>query len=102
MSLQGQDSLYSLDDTTYVTWEEAGALCRADGAHLVVIDSQEELDAVMQLRSDKGIDSFLSWAGFHDRFVEGEYITVLGINNVFLSSSNSSSSSSSSSSNLVR
>ncbi|KAJ9583943.1 hypothetical protein L9F63_021717 [Diploptera punctata] len=76
VSLEGLESLYSLDNTTYVTWQDAASQCREDGAHLLIIDSQDELDAVIQLRYSKGVDKFLSWAGFHDLFVEGQYITV--------------------------
>ena len=76
--LEGTTSLYSLDVTTYTVWQDAAALCRGDGAHLAVIDSQEELDAIVAFRTSKGLDKFLSWVGFHDLFSEGEYITVLG------------------------
>ncbi|PSN54303.1 hypothetical protein C0J52_11049 [Blattella germanica] len=72
-----QGSSYSLSNATYLTWEDAGHQCRQDGGHLAIIDSQEELDAVVQFRASQGIDMFLSWAGFHDRFTEGDYVTML-------------------------
>jgi hypothetical protein len=69
--------------TTPKTWDEARQICQQEGGYLVVINSEAE-SKVMQsfldgARNIKGANhNDYAFVGFHDRFVEGEYLTVFG------------------------
>lgn len=69
--------------TTPKTWDEARRICQQEGGYLVVINSEAE-SKVMQnfldgARNIKGANhNDYAFVGFHDRFVEGEYLTVFG------------------------
>nr|CAD7394737.1 unnamed protein product [Timema cristinae] len=72
------------------TWEEARRVCAEEGAHLAVINSKVEMDVILNIwsRHPKIMDSYLnSYAhvGFHDLYTEGNYLTVLGKNDLILS-----------------
>ncbi|XP_069694779.1 hemolymph lipopolysaccharide-binding protein-like [Periplaneta americana] len=65
------------------TWDEARKICEEEGAHLVIINSEEESGILQKLFSTvnetigTSNNNYIS-IGFHDRFVEGEYITIFG------------------------
>ena len=60
-----------------VSWGEAWEQCRDDNAHLLVIDSAVELDAVKTLMINSRSPG---WAhiGVHDLFLNTHYVTVTG------------------------
>ncbi|KAJ9593152.1 hypothetical protein L9F63_027606, partial [Diploptera punctata] len=58
-----------------VSWGEAWAQCRDDNAHLLIIDSPEELEAVKALMIESKSDGW-SHIGVHDLFINGLYLTV--------------------------
>lgn len=62
-------------------WTEAQALCQGDGAgaHLVIINSQEEADVVKELFS-RVTDSRITWlsVGINDIVQDGTWVTVQG------------------------
>ncbi|PSN46954.1 hypothetical protein C0J52_12569 [Blattella germanica] len=67
------------------SWFEASDKCVQEGAHLLVINSDSEASAVMHFwTSHPKIANYKDWKndwahiGFHDRFVEGEYVTIFG------------------------
>ncbi|PSN54442.1 hypothetical protein C0J52_06670 [Blattella germanica] len=57
-------------------WLEASNYCGAEGAHLVVINSAEESEVVAKVMASGSFR--LIHAGFHDLFIEGDYMTVTG------------------------
>ncbi|XP_067004404.2 hemolymph lipopolysaccharide-binding protein [Anabrus simplex] len=68
--------------TTPVTWNEAEKICEKEGAHLAIINSEAESGvlALIFARHPKipgAYDGVVS-IGFHDKYVEGQYITVFG------------------------
>lgn len=38
------------------TWNEANAKCQAEGAHLVILNNEQELETLNNLFQDKGYD----------------------------------------------
>ncbi|XP_066994938.2 hemolymph lipopolysaccharide-binding protein [Anabrus simplex] len=72
--------------TTALRWEDARDKCVQEGAHLIVINSDEEADVVRTFFARKppiqnlsGIHSALfAHVGFHDRYEEGKYVTLQG------------------------
>ncbi|KAJ9574201.1 hypothetical protein L9F63_008457 [Diploptera punctata] len=67
------------------SWQEAERMCAADNGHLAIINSESESVVLKQLLSEvtvvPGTDSETNdyaLIGFHDLYVEGEYLTVLG------------------------
>jgi hypothetical protein len=69
--------------TVAKTWDEARRTCDAEGAHLAVINSEAELHVLTNLFRSvptlRGVKyNQYAFIGFHDRFSEGEYLTVLG------------------------
>ncbi|XP_067005245.2 hemolymph lipopolysaccharide-binding protein [Anabrus simplex] len=69
--------------TTPVTWDQARENCGLDGAHLIVINSEQEADVVRTLfaRHPKipgATREVYAHIGFHDRYTEGKYVTLLG------------------------
>ncbi|XP_067009972.2 hemolymph lipopolysaccharide-binding protein isoform X2 [Anabrus simplex] len=71
--------LYKLH-TDALSWEQAEETCGAEGAHLVVIDSEEEAEVVKALyaREKKNLLTTGIHIGIHDRDNEGHFLTVLG------------------------
>ncbi|CAG2062012.1 unnamed protein product [Timema podura] len=70
---------YDLADS----WGEAWLGCVQDGAHLVVVDSDEEADVVKDIirkrdMSEQRGHPHVTYVGFHDLFLKGTYVTVLG------------------------
>jgi hypothetical protein len=57
-------------------YDSAFELCAADGAHLAVIDTQEENDHLRMLGQDL-------WIGFDDLTVEGTFLWVTGSQSAF-------------------
>jgi hypothetical protein len=69
--------------TTPKTWDEARLTCQQEGGHLVVINSEAESKVLQSLfagvKKVEGVShNDYAFVGFHDRFVEGEYLTVFG------------------------
>ncbi|XP_066996912.2 hemolymph lipopolysaccharide-binding protein [Anabrus simplex] len=60
-------------------WPEAMKVCEEEGAHLAIINNEREAAALQKLllQNGKGQDKNYSVGiGFHDRYNEGEYLTV--------------------------
>ncbi|XP_067004405.2 hemolymph lipopolysaccharide-binding protein [Anabrus simplex] len=62
--------------STAKTWEKARNTCLQEGAHLAVVNSERESQYMVQVMRHH--QSQIAYIGFHDRFVEGEFLTVLG------------------------
>nr|CAD7262198.1 unnamed protein product [Timema shepardi] len=65
------------------TWEEARKACAQEGAHLAIINNEAEAKLVQQMfnqnpKKQNVSHSDFAMIGFHDRFVEGQYITIFG------------------------
>jgi hypothetical protein len=65
------------------TWHEARNICALEDAHLVIINSQREANALLHfwVPYPKIFNDWRNdWAhiGFHDQHVEGEYVTIFG------------------------
>ena len=57
------------------TWYESWQICKSEGGHLAVFNSQEEATFVGGIPSTS-----FDWAfiGFHDLYAEGAYVTIFG------------------------
>jgi hypothetical protein len=69
--------------TTGRNWDEARRICDQEGGNLVVINSEAEFGVLQSLFELAPIVSDVNrneWAfvGLHDRFIEGEWLTVQG------------------------
>jgi hypothetical protein len=65
------------------TWDDARKICIQEGTHLLILNSGTEMDAVKSVWSKHPnisgtIYPDYMFVGVHDRFNEGEYITILG------------------------
>ncbi|PSN48137.1 hypothetical protein C0J52_23765 [Blattella germanica] len=63
-------SLYKVHNITR-SWYNAVHECEKDGAHLVIINSEQEEQALMDI-GGKGFQ----WVGIHDQYSEGDFITI--------------------------
>ncbi|XP_069696355.1 hemolymph lipopolysaccharide-binding protein-like [Periplaneta americana] len=65
------------------TWDEARKICEQEGGHLAIINSEDESKVLQNLFSKvakiegAGHNDF-AFIGIHDRFVEGEFMTIFG------------------------
>ncbi|KAK7874176.1 hypothetical protein R5R35_006222 [Gryllus longicercus] len=68
---------YRLYEET-ITWPEAKSACEAEGAHLLVLNSEAEATAIQKLIQRH--PSVTPWIhiGFHDKIKEGHYVTIFG------------------------
>jgi hypothetical protein len=62
------------------TWHEARQICVQEGGHLAIINSEEESKVLQSIFAPvatelKGVWVFI---GFHDLYIEGQYLTVFG------------------------
>ncbi|XP_067005235.2 uncharacterized protein [Anabrus simplex] len=64
-------------------WEEARQICEKEGAHLVIINSEEEADALLLIHArcprilPTHFNSY-SYVGVHDNYMEGQFETIFG------------------------
>ncbi|XP_068081755.1 hemolymph lipopolysaccharide-binding protein-like isoform X2 [Anabrus simplex] len=70
--------------TTVQLWKAAREICAMEGAHLIVINSDAEANVVKEYFSRKptfpgSLKSDWVYAGFHDKYAEGDYVTVTGV-----------------------
>ncbi|XP_063245056.1 hemolymph lipopolysaccharide-binding protein-like [Bacillus rossius redtenbacheri] len=69
--------------TTPSTWSSAREVCAAEGGHLAIVNSQAEENVLKQLFAEHtslaGVtNNDFAFLGFHDRYTEGEYVTIFG------------------------
>lgn len=69
--------------TSAEKWDDARKICVQEGTHLIILNSGAEMDAVRSLwaKSPNVSGSIFPeyiYVGIHDRFNEGDYITILG------------------------
>ncbi|XP_066995415.1 hemolymph lipopolysaccharide-binding protein isoform X2 [Anabrus simplex] len=65
------------------TWPQAEEICESEGAHLVVISSKQEQEAVVRLFHENQENpvhyrNYLLFVGIHDWFSTGQFRTILG------------------------
>ncbi|KAJ9601329.1 hypothetical protein L9F63_000510 [Diploptera punctata] len=65
------------------TWDAARKMCEQEGGHLAVINSEEESKVIQKYletapKLENASYNDYAFIGFHDRFIEGEYLTVFG------------------------
>jgi hypothetical protein len=65
-------SYYNVHDEA-LTWFEASKVCGSEGAHLLIINSVAEAEAVKKF-VDPTVETYS--VGFHDLFNEGKFTTV--------------------------
>jgi hypothetical protein len=61
-------------------WQEARKICAQEGAHLAIINSKEESEALRSMLAPVAEKAKTVWAfiGFHDLYTEGQYLTIFG------------------------
>ncbi|XP_049773498.1 hemolymph lipopolysaccharide-binding protein-like [Schistocerca cancellata] len=64
--------------TAKTNWENARRTCAKEGAHLAIVNSKAEENAIREVMRAHSTEKFDAFIGFHDMFKEGEYLTVLG------------------------
>ncbi|XP_049856691.1 hemolymph lipopolysaccharide-binding protein-like [Schistocerca gregaria] len=64
--------------TLQTNWENARRTCAKEGAHLAVVNSEAEENAIREVMRAHSKNRFDAFIGFHDMFKEGQYLTVLG------------------------
>jgi hypothetical protein len=67
--------------TELKTWHEAHQICAQEGAHLAIVNSEEESKVLQSLFGPVAAKLKVTWAfiGFHDLYNEGRYLTVFGM-----------------------
>nr|CAD7585496.1 unnamed protein product [Timema genevievae] len=56
-------------------WDDARRACTEEGAHLAIVNSEEESKALQKLLESEAKTSF-ALIGFHDLFTEGAFVTI--------------------------
>ncbi|XP_068083929.1 uncharacterized protein [Anabrus simplex] len=73
---------YYKHHTVSRTWEEARYVCEQEGAHLAIINSEEEANILSDIfkRSPKipNVQWDFAFIGYHDLYDEGNYLTIFG------------------------
>jgi hypothetical protein len=66
--------------TELKTWQEARQICAQEGAHLAIVNSEEESQVLQSLFVPVAAKLKVAWAfiGFHDLYNEGQYLTIFG------------------------
>jgi hypothetical protein len=62
------------------TWHEARRICADEGAHLAIVNSEEESKVLQSILRPVAARLKTVWAfvGFHDLYEEGQYLTIFG------------------------
>jgi hypothetical protein len=62
------------------TWHEARQICKQEGGHLAIINSEEESKVLQSIFAPVAAKLNVAWVsiGFHDLYNEGQYLTVFG------------------------
>lgn len=62
------------------TWQEARRICADEGAHLAIVNSEEESKVLQSILAPVAARLKTVWAfvGFHDLYEEGQYVTIFG------------------------
>jgi hypothetical protein len=62
------------------TWHEARRICALEGGHLAIINSEAESKVLQSIFAPVAARLKVVWAfiGFHDRYSEGQYLTIFG------------------------
>ena len=58
------------------SWHAAHAICAREGAHLLILNTEEEEEVIKELIDRKRSRGRLHWVGFHDQYRERKYVTV--------------------------
>jgi hypothetical protein len=66
-----------------LTWREALHACAQEGAHLAIINSQEEANLIkglyaMHPKVQNSTDNNHAFLGYHDFYTEGQFETIFG------------------------
>jgi hypothetical protein len=66
-----------------LTWRDALHVCAQEGAHLAIINSQEEANLikgpyVMHPKVQNSADNSHAFLGYHDLYTEGQFETIFG------------------------
>ncbi|XP_063224843.1 hemolymph lipopolysaccharide-binding protein-like [Bacillus rossius redtenbacheri] len=64
-------------------WLEARQTCSEEGAHLAIVNSEQELKVLHRIyqmypKIQEGWRNDCAYLGFHDMYKEGQYITIFG------------------------
>lgn len=75
-------SLYKFHTVTQ-DWENARRTCLSEGAHLAIVNSEEEAKILENFFArypyvNETMNNGFALVGFHDQFSEGNYITIFG------------------------
>jgi Lectin C-type domain len=62
--------------STLVPWAVAKATCEQDGAHLAILNSQQEADALKKLVVNTSVE--WAWLGLVKSDPKGEFVTIFG------------------------
>ncbi|KAG8231322.1 hypothetical protein J437_LFUL019527 [Ladona fulva] len=62
-------------------FEEASSICAKEGGHLAIVNSESEhqvLATMFARHPESDLKTVWAFVGFHDRLVEGEFVTIFG------------------------
>ena len=65
--------------TQNLAWGKAWKQCDSDGAHLLILNSDNEVEIVKTLVQTVAPNTFAFIIGFNDYFLEGNYLTIHGM-----------------------
>ncbi|PSN30713.1 Hemolymph lipopolysaccharide-binding protein [Blattella germanica] len=72
---------YQVYNVAYAkNWIEAVQTCAEDGSYLVIINSREEAEAIINLLRKNNVHGHKPWVGVSDLFEEGNFVTIFNEN----------------------
>lgn len=83
MYAQGFQTYYSLHDLA-TDWSDAVQICQAEGSALLKPDSLNEVENLKLLMSNMRAHYEAIFVGLHDKFSDGDFVTLKGIFYVIL------------------
>lgn len=76
-------TFYRLHDLA-TDWHQAQQICEAEGTALLIPDSLDEMENLKVLMSNMKAYSTAIFVGLHDRFSDGNYVTLKGSAQAYL------------------
>lgn len=70
-------TFYRLHDLA-TDWNQARQICEAEGTALLIPDSLDEMENLKLLMSNMKAHSTAVFVGLHDRFSDGNFVTLKG------------------------
>ena len=57
-------------------WQQAKEVCAQEGTHMIILNSEEEANALDKIIEKSKTGNWFHWVGIHDLYSEGKFVTI--------------------------